>query len=34
MERKNRTMVDIARTILIDSGLPKNFWAEAMNTAY
>jgi len=26
-------LVDIARTILIDSGLAMNFWAEAVNTA-
>lgn len=33
VERKNRTLVNIARTIFIDSKLPKNFWAEAVNTA-
>jgi transposase InsO family protein len=32
-ERKNRTLVEAARTMLIDSGLPKSFWAEAINTA-
>ena len=33
VERKNRTLVEIARTMLIDSDLPKNFWAEAVSTA-
>ena len=33
VERKNRTLVEIARTMLSDSGLPKYFWAEAVNTA-
>jgi len=33
VERKNRTLVDIARTLLIDSNLPKSFWTEAVNTA-
>ncbi|XP_049414870.1 uncharacterized protein LOC125877656 [Solanum stenotomum] len=32
VERNNRTLVDISRTMLIDSGLPMNFWAEAINT--
>ncbi|XP_070046624.1 uncharacterized protein [Nicotiana tomentosiformis] len=31
--RKNRTLEDIERTILIDSGIAKHFWAEAVNTA-
>lgn len=31
--RKNRTLEDIARTMLIDSGIAKNFWAEAVNIA-
>ncbi|XP_070050394.1 uncharacterized protein [Nicotiana tomentosiformis] len=31
--RKNRTLEDMARTMLIDSGIAKNFWAEAINTA-
>lgn len=33
VEGKNRTLVDIARTMLIDSSLEMNFWAEAVNTA-
>lgn len=32
-ERMNRTLLEMTRTILIDSKLPKNFWAEAMATA-
>ncbi|XP_075099416.1 uncharacterized protein LOC142176200 [Nicotiana tabacum] len=28
LERKNRTFEDMSRTLLIDSGLPKSFWAE------
>ncbi|XP_015158487.1 uncharacterized protein [Solanum tuberosum] len=32
VERKNRTLVDNARTMLIDSGLAMNFSAEAVNT--
>ncbi|XP_015162449.1 uncharacterized protein [Solanum tuberosum] len=32
VERKNRTLVDIARTMLIDSGLAINFWSEVVNT--
>ena len=33
VERKNRTSEEMARTMLIASGLPRNFWAEAVNTA-
>ena len=33
VERKNRTLEDMTRTMLIASGLPKNFWAEALNTS-
>ncbi|CAN1825758.1 Retrovirus-related Pol polyprotein from transposon TNT 1-94 [Linum perenne] len=33
VERKNRTLVEIARTLLHDFGLPKIFWGEAVNTA-
>ncbi|XP_070020896.1 uncharacterized protein [Nicotiana sylvestris] len=33
VERKNRTLEEMARTMLIDSGIVKNFWAEAVNTA-
>lgn len=32
-ERKNRTLLDIARCMLIESGLPISFWAEAIATA-
>nr|GEX08267.1 putative ribonuclease H-like domain-containing protein [Tanacetum cinerariifolium] len=31
-ERKNRTLIEAARTILADSKLPTTFWAEAVNT--
>lgn len=33
VERKNRTLIEAARTMLADSGLPLYFWAEAVNTA-
>lgn len=29
-ERKNRTLMEAARTLLFDSGLPKCFWSEAV----
>ena len=32
-ERKNRTLIEVARTMLEDSKLPTYFWAEAINTA-
>nr|GEW80452.1 hypothetical protein [Tanacetum cinerariifolium] len=32
-ERKNRTLIKAARTMLADSLLPISFWAEAVNTA-
>ncbi|GJY25598.1 ribonuclease H-like domain-containing protein [Tanacetum coccineum] len=32
-ERKNRTLIEAARTMLDDSKLPTTFWAEAVNTA-
>nr|GEY55655.1 retrovirus-related Pol polyprotein from transposon TNT 1-94 [Tanacetum cinerariifolium] len=32
-ERKNRTLIDVARTMLADLLLPIPFWAEAINTA-
>ncbi|HEY5234640.1 MAG TPA: DDE-type integrase/transposase/recombinase, partial [Rhabdochlamydiaceae bacterium] len=32
-ERKNRTLIEAARTMLSDSRLPVTFWAEAVNTA-
>ncbi|XP_075080392.1 uncharacterized protein LOC107765451 [Nicotiana tabacum] len=33
VERKDKTLGEMARTILIDSGIAKNFWAETVNTA-
>ena len=30
-ERSNRTLVELARTVLIDSKLEKSLWAEAIN---
>src|SRR5262249_21872120 len=33
VERKNRTLIDMARTMLCESNLPRYFWAEAVNTA-
>ncbi|TLX66091.1 transposase family protein, partial [Labilibacter sediminis] len=32
-ERRNRTLIDAARTMICDSKLPVFFWAEAINTA-
>ncbi|GJS90720.1 retrovirus-related pol polyprotein from transposon TNT 1-94 [Tanacetum coccineum] len=32
-ERKNRTLIEPARTMLADSKLPTTFWAKAVNTA-
>jgi transposase InsO family protein len=32
-ERRNRTLIEAARTMLSDSKLPVPFWAEAVNTA-
>jgi len=32
-ERKNRTLVEMARCLLVQSGLAPTFWAEAINTA-
>ena len=32
-ERRNRTLVEMARCLLIQSRLPPFFWAEAVNTA-
>nr|GEU61047.1 hypothetical protein [Tanacetum cinerariifolium] len=31
-ERKNRTLIEAARTMMVDSLLPIPFWAEAVNT--
>nr|GEX03496.1 hypothetical protein [Tanacetum cinerariifolium] len=33
VERKNRTLIKAARTMLVDSKLPTTFWVEAVNTA-
>lgn len=32
-ERKNRTLVEMARCMIMQSGLPHSFWAEAVSTA-
>jgi transposase InsO family protein len=32
-ERKNRTLIEAARTMLADSQLPVPFWAEAVSAA-
>ncbi|GJU79318.1 putative ribonuclease H-like domain-containing protein [Tanacetum coccineum] len=32
-ERKNRTLIEAARTMLVDFKLPTTFWAEAVDTA-
>nr|GFA14055.1 ribonuclease H-like domain-containing protein [Tanacetum cinerariifolium] len=32
-ERKNRTLIEAIRTMLVDSKLPITFWKEAVNTA-
>nr|GEZ41815.1 putative ribonuclease H-like domain-containing protein [Tanacetum cinerariifolium] len=32
-ERRNRTLIEAARTTLADAKLPVTFWAEAVNTA-
>ncbi|GKB04233.1 putative ribonuclease H-like domain-containing protein [Tanacetum coccineum] len=32
-ERKNRTLIEAAKTMLADSKFPTTFWAEAVNTA-
>jgi hypothetical protein len=34
VERKNRTLLDMARTMLDEYKTPDQFWAEAINTAY
>src|ERR1044072_6647876 len=33
VERKNRSLVELARTMLSDSNFPKYFWADAVSTA-
>ncbi|GJV30217.1 putative ribonuclease H-like domain-containing protein [Tanacetum coccineum] len=32
-EKRNRTLIEAARTMLVDSKLPTTFWAEAVSTA-
>nr|GEU42349.1 putative ribonuclease H-like domain-containing protein [Tanacetum cinerariifolium] len=32
-ERKNKTLIEAVKTMLVDSKLPTTFWAEAVNTA-
>ncbi|GKF59637.1 putative ribonuclease H-like domain-containing protein [Tanacetum coccineum] len=32
-ERRNRTLIEVAKTMLADSKLPTTFWAAAVNTA-
>jgi transposase InsO family protein len=34
VERKNRTLIDMARTMLGKFKTPERFWSEAVNTAY
>ena len=33
VERKNRSLEELARTMLHENGLPKDFWADAVSTA-
>nr|GEV71452.1 hypothetical protein [Tanacetum cinerariifolium] len=33
VERRNKTLIEVARTMLADAKLPVTFWAEAVNTA-
>ena len=30
-ERKNRTIMNLARSIMVEKEVPKGFWAEAVN---
>ena len=34
VERKNWTLIDMARTILNEYKMPRHFWAEAVETAF
>ena len=34
VERMNKTIMERARSIRIHAGLPKQFWADAVNTEY
>jgi hypothetical protein len=33
MEQKNRTLVEMASTMLDEHGTPRRFWTDAINTA-
>ena len=33
VERRNRTVMEMARCMALGKGLPRSFWAEAVNTA-
>ena len=33
IKQKNRTLEDMTRTMLVASGLPRNFWVEPLNTS-
>jgi len=33
VERKNKTLITLARSMLDEYGMPERFWAEAINTA-
>ena len=33
VERKNRSLEEIGRTMLMESGVPKSMWADAVATA-
>jgi len=32
VERKNRTLEDMAKTLICESDLPKSLWVDAINT--
>jgi hypothetical protein len=32
-ERKNRHLLDVVRTLLLESSVPSKFWVEALSTA-
>ena len=34
VERKNRTLIDMARSMLSEYNVSQSFWTEAINTAY
>ena len=34
VERKNQTLIEMARTMLVENQLPKSFWAKDVNTSY